>query len=173
MSKRIFFKNSSSVDSEGNAVLPSSSTMDYGEIFINYASGVECLSIKNSNDEAVTLNFSEGDGVTAHIADTDNPHEVTAEDIGLGNISNTADSDFGVNDTLQEALDGKLDIAKIWNYIALTDGTNTYTETELSEWAFSASQGNVLNTSLNAFINQDLSDIESRIEALEAVLIAD
>ena len=173
MSKTVLFKRSKEADSDGNAVLPSSSDLDYGEIALNYAAGVECISIKNSDNEVVTLNFSESDESTEHINDTSNPHEVNSSQIGLGNCDNTSDTDKEVNEYFQAELDTKLDIAKIWNYTSLTDGTNTYTEEELAEWAFSAAAGYTLSASLNAYINMDTSEIESRIEALEGVLIAD
>ena len=51
---KIFFNIRSSVITEdGKPKLPSSDTLDYGEIAINYADGVETLSIKNTSDEIV------------------------------------------------------------------------------------------------------------------------
>ena len=44
-----------------------------------------------------------------HEARTDNPHSVTAADVGLGNVDNTADSAKPVSGPQQTALDGKLD----------------------------------------------------------------
>lgn len=174
MSKTVLFKRSKEVDSDGNAVLPSSSDLDYGEIALNYAAGVECISIKNSDNEVVTLNFSESDESTEHINDTSNPHDVNSSQIGLGNCDNTSDADKEVNEYFQAELDEKLDIAKIWNYTGLSDNSgNTYSEEELAEWAFSAAAGYTLSASLNAYVNMDTSEIENRIEALEDVLVAE
>ena len=177
MSKTVLFKRSEEVDSDGNAVLPSSSDLDYGEIALNYAAGVECISIKNSDNEIVTLSFSESDESDEseeHINDTSNPHEVNSSQIGLGNCDNTSDADKEVNAYFQAGLDEKLDIAKIWNYTSLSDNSgNTYTEDELAEWAFSAAAGYTLSASLSAYVNMDTSEIENRIEALEDVLVAE
>ena len=45
------------------------------------------------------------DKVNAHVADFENPHQVTKEQIGLGNVDNTADYDKPVSSAVQEALD--------------------------------------------------------------------
>lgn len=53
--KTILNKRSNAVNSDGTPKIPSSAQLQYGEIAINYADGVETLSIKNSNDNIVTL----------------------------------------------------------------------------------------------------------------------
>ena len=45
------------------------------------------------------------DKVNSHIADFNNPHQVTAEQIGLGNVDNTSDIDKPVSTAQQKALD--------------------------------------------------------------------
>ena len=45
-----------------------------------------------------------------HIARTDNPHAVTAAQVGLGNVDNTADADKPISTATQTALDGKTNI---------------------------------------------------------------
>jgi hypothetical protein len=52
-----------------------------------------------------------GDHSHAHFGDTDNPHEVTAAQVGLGSVDNTADADKPVSTAQQAALDLKQDIA--------------------------------------------------------------
>lgn len=49
----------------------------------------------------------------SHIDATDNPHGVTAEQVGLGNVDNTSDADKPVSTAQQEALDAKADDADI------------------------------------------------------------
>lgn len=44
-----------------------------------------------------------------HIADTNNPHEVSKEQVGLGNVDNTADLDKPISTATQTALNGKQD----------------------------------------------------------------
>lgn len=48
--------------------------------------------------------------IQAHISDTNNPHNVTKEDVGLGNVDNTSDMDKPISRAMQEALDLKADI---------------------------------------------------------------
>ena len=49
------------------------------------------------------------DKIDTHIADTNNPHSVTASQVGLGNVDNTSDADKPVSTAQQTALDGKVD----------------------------------------------------------------
>lgn len=58
-----------------------------------------------------------GDAVTEHVTDIDNPHSVTKDQIGLGNVNNTSDLDKPVStavqeelDDLSDAIDGKVSI---------------------------------------------------------------
>lgn len=44
-----------------------------------------------------------------HIADTNNPHEVSKAQVGLGNVDNTADLDKPISTATQTALNGKQD----------------------------------------------------------------
>ena len=58
------------------------------------------------------------DKIDVHIADTNNPHSVTATQVGLGNCDNTSDADKPVSTAQQTALDGKVD-----KNAAITAGT--------------------------------------------------
>lgn len=53
--KTILNKRSNAVNDDGTPIIPTSEQLQYGEIAINYAAGVETLSIKNSNNNIVTL----------------------------------------------------------------------------------------------------------------------
>lgn len=46
-------------------------------------------------------------GLNEHIADKNNPHSVTAEQIGLGNVNNTSDLEKPISTATQTALDAK------------------------------------------------------------------
>lgn len=59
-----------------------------------------------------------------HEADTNNPHSVTAAQISLGNVDNTADADKPVSDATQTALDLKADSSAL---AAKADATATQT----------------------------------------------
>ena len=53
---------------------------------------------------------SQGETLSAHIADKNNPHNVTKEQVGLSNVDNTADKDKPISTATQLALDKKADI---------------------------------------------------------------
>ena len=42
--------------------------------------------------------YNQALGLSNHISDTDNPHEVSADDVGLGNVDNTSDADKPISD---------------------------------------------------------------------------
>lgn len=48
--------------------------------------------------------------LTAHEANTANPHSVTAEQIGLGNVDNTSDLDKPISNAVQSALNNKVTV---------------------------------------------------------------
>lgn len=45
--------------------------------------------------------------LTAHTGNTENPHNVTAAQVGLGNVNNTSDADKPISTATQNALNGK------------------------------------------------------------------
>lgn len=47
--------------------------------------------------------------LSAHIKDYNNPHQVTKEQIGLGNVENIAPEDMPISNATQDALDNKVD----------------------------------------------------------------
>lgn len=56
--------------------------------------------------DQITINKGTMD---THIADTNNPHQVTKTQVGLGNVDNTSDLDKPISTATQTALDGKVD----------------------------------------------------------------
>ena len=60
--------------------------------------------------DLTTTITSQGEILNAHVADKNNPHSVTAFQIGLGNVDNTADMDKPVSTATQIALDKKADL---------------------------------------------------------------
>ena len=51
------------------------------------------------------INTDQGTDLSAHLRDFSNPHKVTKEQIGLGNVDNTADLDKPVSNATQELVD--------------------------------------------------------------------
>lgn len=54
MANKIIHKHSSALVN-GKAKLPTAEQLDYGEIAVNYATGVETISLKNNNEDVVTF----------------------------------------------------------------------------------------------------------------------
>lgn len=64
--------------------------------------------VKKETDRAVEAENGISDSLNAHITDTNNPHQVTKEQVGLGNVDNTSDKNKPISDATQSALDAKL-----------------------------------------------------------------
>lgn len=103
--------------------------------------------------------------IQSHISSTENPHSVTATQVGLGNVDNTSDADKPISDAVSTALGGKLstDGGTVagelvvsgdnggLKFLADTDGGdfNIYhSESGTKTLAFYGSAGNVLNIDL-------------------------
>ena len=56
-----------------------------------------------------------------HIADVNNPHQVTKAQIGLGNVDNTSDMDKPISSAVQSALAGKVSDVKVNNVSVVTN----------------------------------------------------
>lgn len=74
---------------------------------------------------------SDSSGMIGHISDKENPHEVTAEQLGLENVDNTSDLDKPISNATQEALDG-LNASKVEKVEGKGLSTNDFTA-ELKE----------------------------------------
>ena len=152
-------------------------SLEYGELAINYYAGNELISLQNSDDEIVSFPVEIGTTLASHILNTDNPHSVTASQVGLGNVDNTADADKPVSDPQQEALDLKLNIADYdgtdsdGNYVATDDsGIIDNLTTSSSVKALSARQGYILAQELSEAsggATDDLTELASRVTSLE------
>lgn len=79
--------------------------------------------------------------LNAHVTDTNNPHVVTATQVGLGNVDNTADLDKPISTATQTALDLKADDSSLQAHV--TDTTNPHSVT-----ATQVGLGNVLDYSV-------------------------
>lgn len=167
--KRVYNRRSNVVESDGSAKLPTSEQLDYGEIAINYAAGVETMSIKNSDDEIVSFSLNTNDmsdlydAVAMHMARNDNPHGVTKDQVGLGNVDNTSDADKPVSTAQQTALDTKLNNAA-------NGGIADDLTTNSSEVALSAAQGILLQQLIESMTGgaiADLQELEARVSAVE------
>lgn len=69
--------------------------------------------IKVERERAISVENTLNDIIKDHIKNKNNPHNVTKEQIGLGNVDNTSDLDKPISTATQEALDKKLDSASL------------------------------------------------------------
>ena len=91
---------------------PHPNDLDYGELAINYEDGL--LFFKNNSNRiskiASSGSFSQ---LTRHLADRENPHEVTKAQVGLDRVDNTRDSDKLPSNPTQAALDEKVNLTTL------------------------------------------------------------
>lgn len=168
MSRTVLNKRSNVVLEDGNPKIPTADQLNYGEIAINYASGVETLSTKNSDDEVVSVLINGmmqtiGESLAMHEARNDNPHGVTKEQVGLGNVDNTSDVDKPISTAQQAELDTKLNNAA-------NGGVADNLTTNSSDVALSAAQGIVLNQKISEMTGgaiENLQALENRVAAVE------
>lgn len=75
-------------------------------VFTENADGTVAIEASGevSSEDTVARNL-----INNHKEDTGNPHGVTAEQIGLGNVDNTSDLEKPISNAMQDALDKKVD----------------------------------------------------------------
>ena len=168
MSRTVLNKRSNVVLEDGSPKIPTADQLNYGEIAINYASGVETLSTKNADDEVVSVLINGmmqtiGESLAMHEARNDNPHGVTKEQVGLGNVDNTSDVDKPISTAQQAELDTKLNNAA-------NGGVANNLTTNSSDVALSAAQGIVLHQKISEMTGgaiENLQALENRVGAVE------
>ena len=89
--------------------------------------------VKTETDRAIEVEDGISDLLNAHVTNTNNPHNVTKTQVGLGNVDNTSDKNKPISDATQSALDGKLDKSTAVTsfsqaYTKSADGVQTFTE---------------------------------------------
>lgn len=89
--------------------------------------------------EAVAPKAERAD-LDAHVADFSNPHQVTAAQVGLGNVDNTSDADKPISNATQAALDLKADLTDLEAHLSDYDNPHMVTKEQIG-------LGNVDNTS--------------------------
>ena len=87
--------------------------------------------------------------IDAHVAKQDNPHNVTAAQVGLGNVNNTADADKPVSTAQQAALDLKQD--KTDNTLATTSKTVVGAINEVKGVADAAAKADASNITVSTW----------------------
>lgn len=166
--KIIVHKRSSAVNDDGTPKIPTSEQLQYGEIAINYADGVETLSIKNSSNEIVAVHLRDdiaaaASALAVHQSRNDNPHGVTKAQVGLSDVDNTKDIDKPLSTAQEAAINAKLDNAEnggVVNNLTTNDPTK----------ALSAAQGIILSNKIDDMTGgavADLTALENRVTNVE------
>lgn len=96
----------------------------------------------------------EDKAATAHIADKDNPHNVTKAQLGLQNVDNTADADKPISTAVQSALDKKQDV--------IDDITTIRTQVDANKSAIETLNG---DETTNGSVKKQIADALAKIVA--------
>lgn len=98
--------------------------------------------LTNSIADAKKAGTDAQSNIDAHAARTDNPHNVTKAQVGLGNVNNTSDADKPVSTATQLALDNKVD--KVTGKQLSTEDYTTEEKQKLASIA-SGAEVNIIN----------------------------
>lgn len=166
--KKVLNKRSMVINDDGTPKIPTPEQLEYGEIAINYANGVETLSLKNSDNEIVAIHLRDdistaASALATHQARNDNPHNVTKAQVGLSDVDNTKDIDKPLSTAQEAAINAKLDNAEnggVVNNLTTNDTTK----------ALSAAQGIILSNKIDTMTGgavAGLTALENRVTSVE------
>ena len=98
-----------------NSIASAMSLLD--DKFPNYykKSEVDSKLAEKLDTSVASTTYATQTTVNGHISDTDNPHNVTKEQLGLGNVDNTSDLNNPVSTATQTRLDLKANSADVYN----------------------------------------------------------
>ena len=110
--------------------------------------------------------------IATHVADLVNPHQVTKDQVGLGNVDNTADADKPISNAVQSAITTlattKADKTYVDSQLATkSDKLTTYTKTEVD--ALLVPKANQSTTYTKVEVDTKLSDKQERL-SIDGVL---
>lgn len=127
------------------------------------------------NSGATTTNITQiGTNTTTignHIANTNNPHNVTATQVGLGNVDNTSDADKPISTATQDALDLKANIADLGT-AAYTDSTDYATSAQGGKADTAVQPGDNVSDLNNDAGYQTAGDVATAISGKQDTLTA-
>lgn len=115
------------------------------------------------------------EAISGHIEDTENPHEVTKTQVGLGNADNTSDANKPVSTAQQTALNLKEDKSNKVTAFQEEPTDTAYPSEKLVDTRFKTLEGTGEGSVKKAIddavspLEEDITDHESRIELLEGL----
>lgn len=98
-------------------------------------------------------------GLDAHLADTANPHEVTAAQVGLGNVDNTSDANKPISDAVAAALVGYAQLAGA----AFTGPVTVPSQTQ-GDGSTKAANTSYVDGAIAAVVAAVLADIAAKLD---------
>jgi hypothetical protein len=173
MANKIIHKHSNVV-TDGQAKLPTSSQLEYGELAINYADGVETISIRNSADEIIEFRskeyvdelknaFQEHEEVAAEAINDLDERVKSKSDVGhthvSSNITGTISAASGITSNTTLLTQGKA----VYNYAAPKNHTHQDITNKIDELK-SAIEDNefVVSTAINE-LNERTEGVENSL----------
>ena len=99
--------------------------------------------------------------IATHVADRQNPHEVTKAQVGLGNVDNTADLDKPISSATQSALDGKAAVSEVQSLDLRVDTlesglADTYNKAQVDTYLAAKADSTALTTKLDTLSTMGL-----------------
>lgn len=156
---------------------PSPSELKYGEIVINYLENLEAIGIKNADDAIAVFspnNTIKGleSSINTHITymidgneKLKDPHSLSKEQVGLGNVQNRTDYELDVSTAIVNALSSKISKSSVYNKLEKTEGVDT------TKVALSAAMGKILDEAIFAQgggLETTINNLSERIAVMEA-----
>ena len=122
--EHLIHKNSN-VTTNGNPKLPTSGQIEYGEIAVNYATGKETISLKNSNNDIVT--FSSDEQINALINKSEKVTAAALNDLNarLIQVNNDVDEIETVAATALDDLDERVNAIQGLPQVSVSDNGKT------------------------------------------------
>lgn len=111
--------------------------------------------------------------VDPHIANKENPHKVTKDQVGLGNVDNTSDLNKPISTATQAALEGKLDVTKYNSDKSAQDKKIQDIETEIGDPKDESNPATGIYKYIDDKVGAehgDLTSLTQRVESAETKL---
>lgn len=104
--------------------------------------------------------------VMGHISNTSNPHAVTKEQVGLGNVDNTSDLEKPVSLLTQAAINSKADYD--W---ALSELNVRLSEDDIVDNLYTHQSGKPLSAEQGTILNESIQLLDSRVQSLAKAFV--
>lgn len=154
------------------ATEPAASDLDYGELAINYSDGK--IFFKRIDNTITTIASSQDLSIlNTHKNSTSNPHNVTADQLGVQNFVNLSPNTLPKSDDTISALSSKADVDDTYTKTEVDDSITAATATKITldhlrigPEATPSGNGGVTYNALNGVFQYTPPDIGEQVEVL-------